>query len=360
MQVSRLMQPGKEGLVIATSNDYNINDYLAGKLFLWYYGRPRRFYKGDTICSLTYHDGKLLGMQDNNHGGYYHPYALRDILEDRIVLDEKFDYLYSDGERLYGTKETNEWIEVHENSLFYSYNPIEIGRIFDSKFETDFIRHMFVVSLASDGENVFLSEKKFPAERLIGSKGARCVKIFGKNEETLLDLGEVLPPYCLLPTDKGLLAGVEFGIWNVTNNGAVEYFSEAHNYFTRLRDIWGYELDSYGFDLVKRTQKFLRGRNIPLFKQDDEEINELLYWKLSAEFCVRYIVEFQDELVYATNHELYISGNEKPIWTFRDHIMGLAVVDSEDLLRKLKGETSVRGAKNAEIISLPKSLKIAA
>ncbi len=356
MQTSRFMQPGKEGVVIATHNMYQ--DF--GRLFLWYYDRPRKFYKGNPVHKLVYHDGKLLGMQFyNNHGGYT-KYGLKDILENRVVFESCFKHLYSDGENLYGARESEKMIDVHEDSSFYGYNPIEIGKIFDNEFETDIVRHMFVKSIASESENVFLSERKFPIVRLSTDLGARCVRISKGNEETLLDLGNIPPPYCLLPTKGGLLAGVEFGIWNVTEKKSVKHFSESHRYFRDLRELDGYKLDGGDVELINDARDFLKENGLPLNKERSQRIDDCLVGILRYEFDVRHMVEFQGKLVFSTFHNLYISGTENPVWRFRDYIVGLVRVDDEDLLRKLKGETNVRGAKNAEVVSLLTSIKLAA
>lgn len=348
LSLERLLQPGEEGLVIATNNEYTCSE--ATKIYLWDYGHPRKFFEGPLLKNLVYHNGSLIANQNEETG-----WKVRDIIRDITIAPRLYGHLSSDGKDIYGTQDSEQWIDVNEDNFFYSYKPFQIGPIRDGNLEAQIERHWFVTSLAVQGEKYIVGERKFPARRQLDWQ-PRCTVLNRNGTEKHYNLYDNIP-YCLLPTPKDIMVGVEFGIYNITTAKSVHHFRQAHQYRQELIDLYNFKLTREDRKHIQDIRVWMQSQKVTYQPEGNNRIDTEVRWALEEAFTIRHMALFEGRLVYATNHKLFMQDREEPIHYFKDRISNLVTV-GPDLLKEIRGKTSVRGAKThrASLITLRSQL----
>ncbi|MBW2990087.1 hypothetical protein KY348_00100 [Candidatus Woesearchaeota archaeon] len=337
------LQPDEEGLVIATSDyEYDFN----AKLFLWYYGRPRKFYQGANIDYLVSHNSSLVGNQTVKKPNHFVDYEIRDILRDKTLALDYYKHLFSHDNKLFGTQASDKRIEVDNETFYYTYKPIQIGTI-NGDFNEILSRHWYVTCMLVENNNQFiLGERKFPLYRF-EPLDPRCIRVHNSEEDVLMDLFQEVP-YCVLSHDNDVLVGVDFGIYNVSKKKTAHCFHTAHNYMNRLVELHKYKLIREDRELFDAVKTFFKHKKITFRRNTNNRIDQDLRFNLEEHFAVHHMVSYRGNIVFATPHELYILGQREPVHRFRRRINGLAVVD-KDVLKHVKRKTSVRQPKKPYI-----------
>ncbi len=336
------MQPENEGLVIATSDDSDLN--LEARLFIWDFQRPRRFYRGPEINNLIVHRDTLIANQrfPFPRDGIY--WRVVDILTKKVVSNTSPNLICSDGVNLYGVVKSENHIDVEKDGVFYSYNPFIIGNVTIDGLDGIIERHKGIQCIIAKGENQFIiSEKNFPLLRQ--DNNTELVLIQLDHEEALASFPR-LYTRCMLVYNEELLIGLRFGIYNVNKRKPVRHFSTVDNYSRELTELQDYQLTRQDHQLITKVREFLKQERVSLQKEYDERVDTELSLKLGDAFTVNYMVNYQGQLVYATRNNLYVHGQDEPIWRFRDEIVGLVKIDNTDVLRKIRGKTNIRGHVN--------------
>ncbi len=337
-----MLQPETEGLVIAT------HDHLAypnqTRLSLWYYDRPRRFHECTEISCLISFNGTLVANKEVRQGHSWKR-QLCDILEEKIISPEVFMHLCTDGNTLYGVKESKEIVDVERDHTFYSYRPLHIGPIMNSELETRITRHCHTLSIAVDIQgNVILGEIAFPFSTILGPpwRDPRCVRIDPQGKESIIyDMSKYKEyfTHCLLVHPKGVLIGTEYGIYNATKDQQVHYFSQAASYGRYLQEWWRDGPEGNRKERIAEMKAWFKEEGIPV--PHENRRREMDFFGALGEFIVQHMVLYQSQVVFATHRNIYMEGQERPVWRFRHPIVGLAVVN-QDLLRNIEGQTGVR------------------
>ena len=262
------MQPDKEGLVIATRNE----ETETTKLFLWYYGRPRKFFEDDKVIdNVIYHNGAILGQRRAS----FSDYVISDLLENEVFATSKkgFKHLCSDGVNLFGTQESDQVVDVEEEFSSYSYRPIKIVCIEENGLEEIMNRHWHTRDLITSDNGFVIAERNFPVMKYIDLE-SRCCRIKNSSERTFWQSHGYLNPRTILERNGVILMGCDFAIYS-ENDDTVHLFSEASAYREELAKYHLHDLKGSEYP-VPEVREWLKKQNIALPRERIDTINEEL------------------------------------------------------------------------------------
>ncbi|MBR9693383.1 hypothetical protein GOV07_05690 [Candidatus Woesearchaeota archaeon] len=333
-----ILEPDEQALVISTGRESEYEGEDQGRLFWWYYGKPR----GVLRCGHYIHD--IVGLEDSVLG-LIGPHArgcssnqqgLADLMNWKVAYqgDETLIEIAAKRNTVYGVVATRTLVPDEPGSDKCKPHDKIVEVSLDGSNQTrDLFMHQHdIAKLAPSEAGLWILDYNFKwvttPQQLLHLQGESTQKVWN-NGEGKIHYGSVTG------TEEGALIGSVALINRISRSGRQESLLLDEEVRQSYEELEEHYMQSWEF-------KFRRHKRIGQRKgyRGDGGSTSLrnFYWQ---NYRVTQLTKFNGEILYAVGKKLYCWPEPQPIHTFRHEITGLTAVD-EPLIKELGTRTNMR------------------